>query len=642
MNLALVLGQKSESLKPKLISVKDNLNIECFVDLQHFINDSIKRDLMFDRVIVLSVMLRSEDYINDLYNYWNNYNRNSEVVLLCKKTVDDDLAKLFLSRFCSTNVTSMSVTSTTLQILSDAVILPVSKITNEYGMSDYLSVEVENDSYEEEKKEQGVSATVESRADKHEEKRSIISVLFGKKKKNVKSENLQNSDISGSNEEITNSNEDSEEYSESQCSDNTFEDEVEEESNGCDYTDCNDSDLDDESSYNEDSSENYEDDFDFSSSLNNDELNSDFEEDDSDSDNLEYGYYDTEQDYPNDSDVYSDDTEELPIDDSNSIKEQEGCQEEVVSEIDEDFGDLTYSYESTVNSGSSQVDSNVDTEEVRDLDIDLSVGSAEEEYRKKMEQPKVIKETVVKEVIKSVKTSSVLENIYKGTAHKLVIVTGDRGSGVTTTAWSLALHFSKEVPVLYFDCDVLNHGLMNYIDYFEFKNYEQAHIQGVKLCKSSKAFSSCVCKWDTNIDLLTSDFGVEVDDDELMLAQGIVAENLTKYGVVIVDCPFEKLHCIQDLILTGNSVLCVEDNKRGFMNTLSGLDRSPLPLRYKKSIISRGTLVRTKVNSKHDYKRLMKYINSIVDLEDCNWLDMTTTEFSGRITSEFLTEILEG
>ena len=99
---------------------------------------------------------------------------------------------------------------------------------------------------------------------------------------------------------------------------------------------------------------------------------------------------------------------------------------------------------------------------------------------------------------------------------------------------------------------------------------------------------------------------------------------------------------MQDLILTGNAVLCVEDNKRGFMNTLTALDACELPLRYKRSIISKGTLLRTKVNHNNDYNKLMKYINNIVDLEDCNWLEMVTTEFTGQVTTELLTEILEG
>ena len=128
----------------------------------------------------------------------------------------------------------------------------------------------------------------------------------------------------------------------------------------------------------------------------------------------------------------------------------------------------------------------------------------------------------------------------------------------------------------------------------------------------------------------------------MISSQGIVAENLNKYGVVIVDCPISKLHCVQDLIMTGNVAICVEDNKRGFMNALNALDSSELPLRYKRSIVSKGTIVRTKVNRKNDYKRVLSYINSIVELDECDWLSMVIKEFNGKITSDLLTEILEG
>ena len=117
---------------------------------------------------------------------------------------------------------------------------------------------------------------------------------------------------------------------------------------------------------------------------------------------------------------------------------------------------------------------------------------------------------------------------------------------------------------------------------------------------------------------------------------------MNRYGVVIVDCPISKLHCMQDLILTGNVAICVEDSRRGIMNILNQLDLSELQLRYKRNIAGKGTMVRTKVTSKSDYKRLIKYVDSIVDLEDCNWLSMPAIEFKGKVTSDFLAEILEG
>lgn len=632
MNLALVLGQNSENLKPKLVSVKDNLNIECFTDLRHFINGAIKRDLVFDRIIILSTLVKGDSYIDDLYKYWDDYSRQSEVVLLCKKTSDDELARTFLSRFCSTAVTSMSVTSTTLHTLSEAVILPISRLTEMYGISDYLAVEVEDDSYEEPKPEpipepQPVQSTNSDIQSKPKEKRTLFGALFGKKKKNSTSENISISNMQEQNVSTNSYQEDTQSSVEESYLGSQQQVQEEEVHNTTDFSNTS---VEEETSYTEDSIsnledsyENYEDNQGLSSSDNFDDIEDDFPQ---------------QVDEVDDSDLGSFADEET---DDFDFTNQGGTADFVEELVEEDFGDLTYTGDTvTEDTDSTQLD--VVPEEVEDVDTDLSVGSAEEEYRKKTEQPKVIKETVVKEVIKSVKTSSVLENVYKGTVHKLIVVTGDRGSGVTTTAWSLALHFAQKVPVLYFDCDVVNHGLMNYIDYFEFKNYEPSHMQGVKLCRNSQAFNSCICKWDTNIDLLTSDFGVEVSDDELVFSQGIVAENLNKYGVVVVDCPLSKLHCVQDLILTGNLVLCVEDSKRGYMNALVGLDNSELPLRYKRSMISKGTLVRTKVNRKNDYKRVMKYINNIVDLEDCNWLEMVATEFTGKVTTELLTEILEG
>lgn len=654
MNLALVLGQNGDSIKSKLISVKDNLNIECFTSLQHFINDAIKRDLYFDRVIMLSTLIKNNSYIDDLYNYWNMYSRDSEIVLLCRKTNDDDLAKIFLGKFCSISVTSMSVTSTTLHTLTEAVVLPISSIIDKYGISDYLNVEVEDDSYEsepvEEKKVNESSMEKPIPNNPVKEKRSLFGALFGKKKKSQVQQNVEKPNMTQPSMNIAVTPEDYGSTDEVDDNDYPSTEQNEESSQGYDSLESTDEyqeDVVDENLDNvEEEYENYDVNNSISSSADDDDVSDDFydsvEEIEEDSSGIEPDFINEEVEngfYEEPKEGGTQDTEPDFINENfEDVDNDFDFSEQLPEEVDEDFGDLT------LGEGVEPVEditSAESIEEVTDEEV-LVVGSAEEEYRKNTEKPKVIEKTVVKEVIKNVKTSSVLENVYKGAAHKLVIVTGDRGSGVTTTAWSLACHFSQKVPVLYFDCDTINHGLLNYIDYFEFKNYEQSHMQGVKLCRNSRAFSSCACKWDTNMDILTSDFGVEVEDDDLILAQGIVAENLNKYGVVIVDCPLTKLPCVQDLILTGNVVLCMEDSKRGYMNALLSLDSSKLPLRYKRSIISKGTLVRTKINPKNDYKRLLKYINSIVDLEDCNWFEMVTTEFTGKVTNDLLTEILEG
>jgi len=431
LNLALVLGQSSESLKSKLISVKDNLSIECFSGLKQFINVSIKRELLYDRVIIISTLVKSDEDIEDLYSFWDNHSRESEIVFLCKKGSDDELARKFLSRFCSTNITSMLVTSTTLNILTEAVVLPISKITDTYGIPDYLSVEVESDSYfnveEDTAKEEEPTTEekpVEDTNNKPKEKRSLFGSLFGKKKKKGEQEKVQNSNINSEVTETDLGTEDNPTNNEQVVNEVPSQPCEEEVSN---TDDLDGSSIEDDYSYStdlsensRDCSENYEDNTQSASSL-----NDDFAE----SENSNEGYYDyasAEQDSENYDDY--------------KYEQQVNYQEEI-QDVEDDFGDLMLADYS--HSPQSQGVSKPTAEEVGDVD-DLTLGTAEEEYRKKTETPKVIKETVVKEVIKSVKTSSVLENVYKGIAHKLIIVTGDRGAGLTSLAWSLALHFSKK------------------------------------------------------------------------------------------------------------------------------------------------------------------------------------------------------
>ena len=70
MKLALVFGlQQGNALKPRLQGIKDNLNIDCFDSVPLFIDTALKRNSIYDRILVLSTKM-NEKTINDLYSYW--------------------------------------------------------------------------------------------------------------------------------------------------------------------------------------------------------------------------------------------------------------------------------------------------------------------------------------------------------------------------------------------------------------------------------------------------------------------------------------------------------------------------------------------------------------------------------------------
>ena len=279
---------------------------------------------------------------------------------------------------------------------------------------------------------------------------------------------------------------------------------------------------------------------------------------------------------------------------------------------------------------------------------DMSVGDLEASYREKLEQPKVqiVEKEVIKEVVKEVQVggkgaNSVYGSILKGKTKKIILVTGDRGSGVTSLAYEIAEWFAKYVPVLYFDCDVELHGLLSYIDYHDFCQYDQQQLQGVKLCRSAKAFPNCITRYSSNLDLLTTNYGAEVSDEELELAQSVVAEVANNYGVVVVDAPIDKLPHLTDLILCGNACLLAEASKRGMMNIMCKLEDSPLPTRYKRNLAGTGTMVYTKVNPKINMKKLIDYVKDIVDFEEVNWIGMSTINRPAKLDQKFIEEIIE-
>lgn len=311
-----------------------------------------------------------------------------------------------------------------------------------------------------------------------------------------------------------------------------------------------------------------------------------------------------------------------------------------IMEVDEDFSNDTVEFNQVQQRPQQTITS---ATQVDDEFGNMNLGSAEEAYRQTTEQPKTIVKEVVREVVRDSGHGSInaLKSILTGKTHKIIIVTGDRGTGVTSTALTIANTLAKKVSVLYFDCDTDNHGLLSYINYDAFRDYENIHMQGVKLAKNGKAFHNCVCKFENNLDLLTTDYSCDVEPEEIEDAGSTVAEVSGEYGVVVVDCPVDKIHLLSDLVMIGNTVLCVEGSKRGFMNMLCRLENSTLAMRYKRAIVSKGTMFITKVQKNTDMKKLRDYINTIFLPSGADWMSMQALPFNGKLTDNILNEVLD-
>lgn len=638
MNLALVLGQQGEKVKPKLSNIKDNLRIDCYMNIPNFIDSSLKRDLRYDRVIVLS-KLANDVGMKDLAKYWKKHCKETEIIFLCKARVDEELAKKVLKEFVSTKVAAMLVETTTLATFSECVLLDTEKITQKYGIEKYLSVEVDDGgglefkAPEEKKPETAVESgtpvqpggsqvtpPIPPVQPEKTKKKGLFGKLFGGKKKNQQQvqQQEQQTQPESTDEEAVEDVVESIPAGESPLKN--------------DYTIKPDLDVEEA----EEEEPTFEPEIpETPPSIEEDEEFDDIENEQS-SEEVSEDYSNTGEDEEDFEDAESEKQKvtQPTASTTHPNKRREEVNDFDLDAVEVDFGDVTFDASSVAPAMSGSMVGVAD--EVEDEEEVLS--GSENQYRDAYNTQRVPQ--------KSGKAAfggnSALANIYNGKSHKVIIVTGDRGSGVTITAYSIAKEFAKKVPVLYFDCDIDRHGLLSYIDYEFFRTFDNSMIEGIKRCRDSSIFMNCIVNYDVNFDLLTSDYSCDADDESVRMAHNIVAENVMNYGVVVVDCPVSKLHLIQDLIFIGNTIVCMESSKRGVMNMLCGLEDSPLELRYKRCICSKGIILATKINKRIKSDRVLRYADSIFASNGVDWLHMEHKDFTGNLTTELLNEIVEG
>lgn len=195
---------------------------------------------------------------------------------------------------------------------------------------------------------------------------------------------------------------------------------------------------------------------------------------------------------------------------------------------------------------------------------------------------KIVEKEVVKEVVKEVPVDkekivfvgggSVTGHSFKDIMSKkepvFLVITGDRRSGVTTTALSLANLFSSKLKTLYVDFDIetrgslLQLGIQNIIE-------EPGSIQeGIKNLRSTKVLPNIVHWGNNQFASLISLYGVEISDDELARTANTLAIQ-QDFNLVVIDCPIIKLGVLEDILPISDIILCIDGSAQGIKNTMS-------------------------------------------------------------------------
>jgi hypothetical protein len=260
--------------------------------------------------------------------------------------------------------------------------------------------------------------------------------------------------------------------------------------------------------------------------------------------------------------------------------------------------------------------------DIQDIEVELDLFDDIESMQQEYEEANVktvVKEKVVERIVEVNKGGSNL-NYREGI--RLIVVTGDRKTGVTRTALNLASLYGKQDKTLYVDLDVERHGSLAYLGLESIVN-QLDHIQnGLRHLKEAKSLPHLVMYHDKlGVDCLISSYDAEISEEHFKKVQTIIAhQNL--FETVIVDCPLDRLHLIEDIIAYAEVLICVEPYDNTLIETVEQL--SLIEDNKVVSILSRHcgfVLTKGKVDKLNNG---LGYISNIFNLEDSqvNWTNL--------------------
>jgi len=169
--------------------------------------------------------------------------------------------------------------------------------------------------------------------------------------------------------------------------------------------------------------------------------------------------------------------------------------------------------------------------------------------------------------------ASKYSNIIKGIMHETIVVTGERRSGVTQTALTFAKMLSRSTPTLYVDLDIQRHGSLYYLGIDDLVDCDQAIQNGLGLVKNGKdirkyVFHSSV----TGFDALVSMPGHAIREKDLQESLSQLAFQVKLYNALVIDCPFENLYLLEELMFNADFFFCVDSDICACSNMLFALD----------------------------------------------------------------------
>ena len=230
--------------------------------------------------------------------------------------------------------------------------------------------------------------------------------------------------------------------------------------------------------------------------------------------------------------------------------------------------------------------------------------------------PRVVEKIVEKEVYVSSNSGTPVEKLLELNQQVVVIITGDRRSGVTYTALNLASLYGRRLSTLLVDLDTDTYGGQLYQDLGYLCSEEEnvqnglTRLRGVNMLQNLVMHDS-----DAGYDYLFSLIGNQKPSEEnykniqdVLLAQKY-------YQLTIIDCPWNKLKYFTELAARSKVLICVEPDISGCHNTIELLNDIPATSRLSQAIERNGAFVSKLGTDVNTLLTNLKWIGDTFDID---------------------------
>ena len=237
--------------------------------------------------------------------------------------------------------------------------------------------------------------------------------------------------------------------------------------------------------------------------------------------------------------------------------------------------------------------------------------------------PRVVEKIVEREVYIDSGTETPAQKLLDAGKQVIIVVTGDRRSGVTLTALTLAQIYAKRVSTLVVDLDTETCGGQLYQDLEELMSEDENVLHGLTRAKNPTLLSNLTFHSNSDgYDYLFSLLGNgTITNDELRgLQNALIAQR--QFQLVIIDCPWNRLSAIEDLFMSAKILLCVDPDVSGCYNITRMLDRMPISGRFVTAVERAGGYVAKPGTAPDNLIHNMQWLSDMFKVDGVNWAEL--------------------